>query len=88
MHYSLPGSLVHGIFQAGILDHSAVSYFGDLLNAVTEPASVVFPALAGGSFNHCATWEALTMEYYSAIKTDQDNAVCRNMDGPQDYHTK
>ena len=61
---------------------------GDLLNAVTEPASVVSPALAGGFFNHCATWEALTMEYYSAIKTDQNNAICRNMDGPQDYRTK
>ena len=25
------------------------------------------------------------MEYYSAIK---NNAICSNMDGPRDYHTK
>ena len=61
---------------------------GDLPNAVTEPTSVVSPALAGGFFNHCVTWEASTMEYYSAIKTDQNNTIFRNMDGPQDYHTK
>ena len=27
-----------------------------------------------------------TLEYYSAIKTM--NAICSNMDGPRDYHTK
>ena len=60
----------------------------DLPNAVTEPTSVVSPALARGFFNHCATWEAPTMKYYSAIKTDQNNAICRNTNGPQDYHTE
>ena len=29
-----------------------------------------------------------TMEYYSAIKKDQNNAICCNMDGPRDYHIK
>ena len=28
-----------------------------------------------------------TMEYYSAIK-EWNNAICSNMDGPRDYHTK
>ena len=28
-----------------------------------------------------------TMEYYSAIK-EWNNAICSNMDGPGDYHTK
>ena len=28
------------------------------------------------------------MEYYSAIKKKQNNAICRNMDGPRDYHMK
>ena len=28
------------------------------------------------------------MEYYSAIKKEWDNAICSNMDGPRDYHTK
>ena len=27
------------------------------------------------------------MEYYSAIK-EWNNAICSNMDGPRDYHTK
>ena len=27
------------------------------------------------------------MEYYSAIKK-WDNAICSNMDGPRDHHTK
>ena len=28
------------------------------------------------------------MEYYSAIKTEWNNAICSNMDGPGDYHTE
>ena len=29
-----------------------------------------------------------TMEYYSAIKKEWNNAIYSNMDGPRDYHTK
>ena len=29
-----------------------------------------------------------TMEYYSAIKKEWNNAFCSNMDGPRDDHTK
>ena len=29
-----------------------------------------------------------TMEYYSTIKKEWNNAICSNMDGPRDYHTK
>ena len=29
-----------------------------------------------------------TMEYYSATKRNKINAICRNMDGPKDYHTE
>ena len=32
-------------------------------------------------------WYIYTMEYYSTIK-EQNNAICSNMDGPRDYHTK
>ena len=28
------------------------------------------------------------MEYYSAIAIQKNNAICSNMDGPRDYHTK
>ena len=47
MDYSPPGSSVHGIFQARILEWAAISSSGDLPDAGTEPAS---PALAGGYF--------------------------------------
>ena len=33
-------------------------------------------------------WYIYTMEYYSAIKKEQNNAICSNMDGPRDDHTK
>ena len=31
-------------------------------------------------------WYIHTVEDYSAIK--KNNAICSNMDGPRDYHTK
>ena len=33
-------------------------------------------------------WYIYTMEYYSGIKKEWNNAICSNMDGPRDYHTK
>ena len=33
-------------------------------------------------------WYIYTMEYYSAIKKEWNNAICSNMDGTRDYHTK
>ena len=44
---SLPGSYVHGIFQARTLGWVPFSSPGDLLDPVIEPRS---PALAGGFF--------------------------------------
>ena len=29
-----------------------------------------------------------TIEYYSAIKKEWNNAICSNMSGHRDYHTK
>ena len=45
-----PGSSVHGIFPARILEWVAISSSGDLLNPWIEPASLVSPALAGRFF--------------------------------------
>ena len=33
-------------------------------------------------------WYLYTMEYYSAIKKEQNNAICSNTDGTRDSHTK
>ena len=57
--YSLPGSSVHGIFQAGVLEWFDISYSrGSLSNPGIEPTSLASPALAGGFFTTSTTWEA------------------------------
>ena len=33
-------------------------------------------------------WYIYTMEYYSAIKKEQNNAICSDMDGLRDCHTE
>ena len=33
-------------------------------------------------------WYIYTMEYYSAIKKQQNNAICSYMDGTKDSHTE
>ena len=48
--YSLPGSSLHGIFQARILEQVAISFSGDLPDPGIEPTSPASPALAGRFF--------------------------------------
>ena len=51
MDYSPPGSSVHGILQAGILEWVAMLFSGGIFpNPGSEPASLMSPALAGGFF--------------------------------------
>ena len=47
MDCSPPGSPVHGISQARILEWVAIFFPGDLPDPGTEPASLMSPALAG-----------------------------------------
>ena len=54
MDCSLPGSSVHGILQARMLERVAMPPPGDLPNPGIEPAP---PALAGGFFTVSTTWE-------------------------------
>ena len=50
-HYGLkPGSSVHGIFQARILEWIAVPSPGDLPDPGIEPTSLLSSALEGGFF--------------------------------------
>ena len=55
---SLPGSSVHGILQARILEWIAFSSPGDLLGPGIKPVSFMPPALAGEFFTTSTTWEA------------------------------
>ena len=55
--YSLPGSCVHGTFQARILEWVAINYSGDLLDLGIEPVSLAFPAPYGRFFTTSAPWE-------------------------------
>ena len=58
MEWSPPGSSVHGILQAGILEWVAMpSSRGNLPDPGIEPAFLTSPALAGGFFTTRATWE-------------------------------
>ena len=50
MDCSLPGSSVHGILQAGILEWIAISSSGDLPHPEIEPTSPESPPLAGEFF--------------------------------------
>ena len=54
---TIPGSSVHGILQAKILQWVAIPFYGDLPNPGIEPGSVASAALAGGFFTTSVTWE-------------------------------
>ena len=51
MDCSPPGSFIHGILQARILEWVASSFSGDLPHSGIEPASLTTPALAGRDWN-------------------------------------
>ena len=58
MDCSLPGSSVHWILQARILQWVAMPSFRDLPHPGIEPMSLMSPSLAGGFFTTSAVWEA------------------------------
>ena len=62
MACSLPGSSVHGIPQARILEWVAFAPLADLADQEVEPESLKSPALASGFFTTSATWEALLLK--------------------------
>ena len=52
-----PGSSVHGIFKARILEGLSYPTPGDLSDLGIEPTSLESPALTGGFLTTSATWE-------------------------------
>ena len=59
MDCTSPGSSVHGILLARILEWVPLHSSGDLPNSGMEPAFLTFPALACVFFISSMTWEAL-----------------------------
>ena len=55
MDYSLPGSSVHGVLQAKILEWVAMPPSGDLPNPGIKPPPLTSPALADGFFTTTTT---------------------------------
>ena len=55
-NYSPPGSSVHGILQAGILEWVAIS-FSRRSFPESNPCLIMFPALVAGFFITSATWQ-------------------------------
>ena len=71
MDCSPPGSSVHGILQARILEWIACPPPGDLPDPGIKPASFMSLALAGRFFTTSTTWEALNLNipgYYKYTK--------------------
>ena len=68
---NLPGSSVHGVLQARILEWGAISFSRESswLRDWTQGLSLTQPELAGGFFTTSATWEALGKDelYHSHI---------------------
>ena len=58
MDCSLPGSAVHGILQARILEWVAAAFSMASSQPRDRTMSLMCPALAGGFFSTSATWEA------------------------------
>ena len=58
MDYSLPGSSVHGILQARILEWATFPSPGHLSHPVIKHSSLTSPALTDMFFTTSATWEA------------------------------
>ena len=57
MDYSLLGSSVHRILQERIVELAAMISPGDLPDPGIEPASLMSPALAGGSLSLALCWK-------------------------------
>ena len=67
MDCSLPGSSVHGILQARILEWVPFPFSGDLPDLGVKPASLASPALAGGFFTIAPPGKQIFMANFCLI---------------------
>ena len=63
LDYSPPGSSLHGIVQARILEWVAISTPEDLSHPGIKPKSLMSPALADGFFITSTTWQVLRPQF-------------------------
>ena len=66
---SPPGSSVHGVLQARMLEWVAVPFYRDLPDPGIEPMSLQSPALVGRFFTTSATWEAINPVFSPSNQT-------------------
>ena len=85
MDYSLPGSSVHGISQARILEWVAISSPGDLPNLGVEPVS---PALAGEFFTTEPPLEIYSLVDETKFSEKQDEEDDSDDGGEGDRHLR
>ena len=64
---SPPGSSVHSILQARILEWIAITSPGDRPDTGIKIASLMSPAFAGGFFSTSTTWEVPDVSYTTII---------------------
>ena len=74
-----PGSSVHGILWARILESVPIPFFRRLLNPGIETTSLVSPALAGRFFTTSITWEA-HLNRQSSKHTRSVFLICQQSD--------
>ena len=67
---SLPGSSVHGILQARILEWVAMPSSRDLPDPGIQPTFLPSPALADKIFTTSATWEAQVSSYMHHLRKE------------------
>ena len=91
----LPGSSAHGISQATILEWVAISFFRESFQPRDwTHISCGSGKLAGGFFNHRATWEAQTaticynrhLVFYRYIYMSHKYRSCINAEWPKVLH--
>ena len=71
---SLPGSSVHGILQARIVEWVAMPSPENLPDPGMEPTSLISPALAARFFRTRATWKALNWTRHMSKFTRERNS--------------
>ena len=79
---NLPGSSVHKIFQATILDVLSFPTPGDLPNQWTKHSSLAFPSPVGGFFYHCVIWKPINVHILAVIMQQNTMEVYRLKDFP------